>query len=129
LQVAGGNPEGLDLVTSEDTESNNFDLVMPADDVQLQRPAYLLDRRSEVLFSRRHLQAIFEDSAQLHLFTTFLYEHRPSSIPLLTYYINALKALRAIEYSDSLVRQLKPLDQYEYKCEPSEVDATVNEKL
>lgn len=127
LQVAGGNPGGLDPVTSDDVEPNSFDLVMPADDVQ--RPAYLLDRRSELMFSRTHLQAIFDDSSHLHHFTSFLYEHRPASAPLLTYYLNALKALRAIEYSNSVVRQLRPLAQYGYTCEPSEVDSTVNQTL
>ncbi|KAK8018569.1 hypothetical protein PG991_007759 [Apiospora marii] len=108
LQVAGGEPEGLDPVDNEELDPGSFDLVAPAYEENGQRCKYELETRSDLLFSRRHLQAIFDDPTQLRRFSSFLYEHRPASIALLKYYLGLLKALRAIAYSNSVTQKLHP---------------------
>ncbi|RCI08434.1 hypothetical protein L249_8796 [Ophiocordyceps polyrhachis-furcata BCC 54312] len=109
LQTANGEPEGLDPVDGDD---GSFDLVMPAttngSGGDGQGRVHELELRSDLLFSRRHLRAIFDDPTHLHRFTSFLYQYRPESVPLLTYYLEALKALRAIEYSNAVLRRLEP---------------------
>ncbi|KAK8098180.1 phototropin-2 [Apiospora kogelbergensis] len=117
LQVAGGEPEGLDPVDNEELEPGSFDLVMPGYQEDGQRCTYELETRSDLLFSRRHLEAIFDDPTQLRRFSSFLYEYRPASIVLLKYYLGLLKALRAIEYSNSVMQRLQP---------PLDTDATHN---
>ncbi|ODA77327.1 hypothetical protein RJ55_06955 [Drechmeria coniospora] len=90
---------------------------------------YELERRSELLFSSRHLQAIFDDPGHLHRFSSFLCRHRPTSVPLLRYSLDALKALRAIEYSNAVLRQLAPLTNLDFTHPVDGNVPTVNEDL
>ncbi|KJZ77223.1 hypothetical protein HIM_03544 [Hirsutella minnesotensis 3608] len=113
LQVANGEPDGLDPLEGDELDPGSFDLVMPADQ-NGHGGVYELERRSELIFSRRHLQAIFDDPSHLCRFSGFLYQHRPGSVPLLTFYLEALKALRAIEYSNSVLRRLESLTDFEF---------------
>ncbi len=78
---------------------------------------YSLERRSELLFSREHLAVIFEDPALLQRFTNFLCSHRSASLPLLIYYLDALKALRAIRYSNAVIDALGPLDGHDFSAD------------
>ena len=75
---------------------------------------YKLEQRSELLFCEGHLKAIFDDPALLSKFTGFLNSHRPSSIPILLYYLDALKALRAITYANGIVQGLQPMGQHQF---------------
>ncbi|KAK7992946.1 hypothetical protein PG988_001740, partial [Apiospora saccharicola] len=132
LQVAGGEPEGLDPVDNEELDPGSFDLVAPGYEENAQRCKYELETRSDLLFSRRHLQAIFDDPTQLRRFSSFLYEHRPASIALLKYYLGLLKALRAIEYSNSVTQKLHPppdTDVTQDKGEAFGLPGTYNEDL
>lgn len=70
---------------------------------------YALEKRSEQLFSASHLRTIFEDPKLLLKFTGFLNSHRPKSIPILIYYLDALKALRAINYANAIAEALEPI--------------------
>lgn len=70
---------------------------------------YALEQRSEQLFSAEHLRTIFEDPKLLLKFTGFLNSHRPKSIPILIYYLDALKALRAINYANAIAEALEPI--------------------
>ena len=68
-----------------------------------------LEHRTELLFSRQHLQAIFADRGLALKFTTFLRTHRPNSVPILNYYLDAIKALKTIRYAESIIRGLEPI--------------------
>lgn len=128
LQVAHGRPDGLDPLEGEDLDPGSFDLVMPAEN-GVSKGTYALEQRAELLFSSRHLQAIFDDPAHLHRFSNFLYQNRPASVPLLTYYLEALKALRAIEYSNAVLRKLEPLSSFDFTHEYFQARPTSNLEL
>lgn len=55
---------------------------------------------------------IFDDPALLMRFTSFVRTSRPSSVPLLAYYFDALKAFKAIQYSNTLVESLGSLEDH-----------------
>lgn len=130
LQVINGDPDGLDPIAEDDLDPGSFDLVMPADqDSSTTTSKYKLEGRSELLFSQHHLHAIFADPAHLHRFSNFLYRYRPTSVPLLNYYLSALKALRAINYSNSVLRKLRPLKDFDFSHAPQQPDPTTNRKL
>ncbi|KAK0947010.1 hypothetical protein LTR29_001593 [Friedmanniomyces endolithicus] len=88
---------------------------------------YALERRAEQLFSSEHLQIIFDDPKLLLRFTGYLNAHRPKSIPVLIYYLDALKALRAIRYANAIAEALDPLKDYIFTDEV--VRPTGNAKL
>jgi hypothetical protein len=129
----------LEPVLEDDPQS--YDLVQPAQSIE--NAGYSLDKRSQALFSREHLQVIFADSAHLLKFTSFLTVHRPLSVPLLIHYLDALKALRAIHYANAICEGLEPIEGLEFsqnKVEPfmskelekraqTAFDALVNEEL
>ena len=73
-----------------------------------------LEYRVELLFSRQHLQAIFADRVLTVKFTTFLRTHRPDSVPILTYYLDAIKALKTIRYAESIIRGLEPISGHAF---------------
>ncbi|KHO00281.1 PAS-associated [Metarhizium album ARSEF 1941] len=129
LQLAGGYPDGLDPIAEEELDPGSFDLVMPVEQIGSTTGKYKLEKRSELLFSSRHLEAIFDDSAELHCFSQFLYKYRPASVPLLTYFLEALKALRAIEYSNAVLRKLGPLTDFEFTHEYFQAHPTTNQEL
>ena len=68
-----------------------------------------MESRSEQLFSKQHLEAIFRDTASQLRFTSFLSVARPTSLPTLIYYLDALKAMRAINYANAVAEALKPI--------------------
>ncbi|PHH86778.1 hypothetical protein CDD83_9758 [Cordyceps sp. RAO-2017] len=129
LQVANGKPEGLEPVGEDELDPGSFDLVMPGEQDGSERGQYELEQRSELLFSGRHLRAIFDDPAELYRFSGFLYQHRPASVPLLTYYLEATKALRAISYSNSVLRKLGPLTDYGFTHDFFQAQPTANQEL
>jgi hypothetical protein len=101
----------LEPVDEEDIDPGSFDLVAPADDGVRQ---YSLEKRSEQLFSTEHLRTIFEDPSLLLKFTSFLRSFRPSSIPILIYYLDVIKALKAINYSNAIAESLDPIQGYDF---------------
>lgn len=64
--------------------------------------------------SIEHLRAIFDDRKLLRQFTSFLGLYRPASLPLLIYYLDALKALAAMKYSNAVAEALEPLDGHDW---------------
>lgn len=103
-------------------DPQSFDLVAPEEDEPPK--VYSLEQRSEQLFSRAHLEAIFRDSHSLLRFTSFLSSFRPQSVPILIYYLDALKALRAINYANAIAEALEPLEGYDFTLTPART--TVN---
>ena len=91
--------------------AGSFDLVAPP---QEGYRAFSLETRSEQLFSREHLEIIFTDPSLLLRFTAFLSTHRPQSVPILIYYLDALKALKAIKYANAIAEALSPIPSHDF---------------
>jgi len=124
LQTKGlGAGDHLEPLLEDDPAS--YDLVEPGDDPP--SGSYSIEVRGEQIFSKEHLQAIFHDPKQLLKFTHYLGAQRPQSVPLLIYYLDALKALKAIQYSNAVAEALDPLEGVEFSKETS--PATRNEAL
>ncbi|KAJ0160953.1 Phototropin-2 [Colletotrichum tanaceti] len=115
LQTKGaGDDEILEPLAEEEIEPGSFDLVVPSHGDNGQ---YSLEDRSELLFSKDHLKAIFKDRILLQRFTDFLHSARPDSLPLLTYYLDCLKALRAIAYANAIANGLDTLPEHTFSSE------------
>lgn len=56
------------------------------------------------MFCSDHMLAILSNPRYLARFREFLAQERPGSFSTLTYYLNASKSLKAIQYANSLVR-------------------------
>ncbi|KAI8151976.1 Phototropin-2 [Colletotrichum sp. SAR 10_70] len=118
LQTKGaGDDEILEPLAEEEVEPGSFDLVVPSHG---DNGIYSLETRSELLFSKEHLQAIFKDHVLLQRFTDFLHSARPDSLPLLTYYLDCLKALRAIAYANAIARGLDSLPEHGFSVQNAE---------
>ncbi|TKA62022.1 hypothetical protein B0A55_11125 [Friedmanniomyces simplex] len=117
----------LEPLTEDDPRS--FDL-LDAPQESSMVGMYALERRAEQLFSSEHLQIIFDDPKLLLRFTGYLNSHRPKSIPVLIYYLDALKALRAIRYANAIAEALDPLKNYSFTEEVARPtgNATLEEK-
>ncbi|ROW15525.1 hypothetical protein VPNG_02290 [Cytospora leucostoma] len=112
LQTKGADEacDALDPVAEEDVEPGSFDLVVPATNLGV----YSLERRSELLFSVAHLRVIFDDPIFLHRFTNFVGIYRPRSVPLLRYYLDALKAIRAMEWINGIISGSLRLEGHDF---------------
>lgn len=121
-----GPPDDLDRLEPvlEDDPANWDLLAAPAEQAN---GVYQMETRSEQLFSQEHLRLIFADPRLLLKFTGFLNSHRPQSIRLLIYYLDALKALRAIDYANAIADGLEPLKSHDFTERPAK--STVNASL
>jgi hypothetical protein len=111
LQHKGALEDGDRLSPLLEDDPKSWDLVEPEED---HRKLYSLEARSEQLFSKEHLHAIFKDTPSLLRFTSFLSAARPKSVPVLIYYLDALKALRAINYANAVAEALEPISSLEF---------------
>jgi hypothetical protein len=111
LQAKSALPDGEQLEPVLEDDPASFDLVLP---IQGTAKQFQLEDRSDQIFSRSHLEEIFKDTALLLQFTNFLSARRPKSVPLLVYYLDALKALRAIDYANAVAEALTPLDDHDF---------------
>ncbi|KAK5123326.1 hypothetical protein LTR85_002757 [Meristemomyces frigidus] len=117
LQTKGpDNSDAQQLEPVFEDDPRSFDLVAPPQEGH-HVGTYAMERRSEQLFSSDHLQQIFDDPKLLLKFTGFLNSHRPQSIPILIYYLDALKALRAINYANAIAEALDPIREYNFTNE------------
>jgi len=114
----------LEPLNEEDLDPGSFDLVPPPDAGYKQ---YSLEIRSEQIFSTEHLKIIFNDPSLLLRFTAFLSANRASSVPVLVYYLDAIKALKAISYSNAIAEALEPIDGYDFTSKIAKT--TMNEDL
>ena len=108
MEPLAGDPQG------------SFDLVNPPEN---DHHAFSLEERSELLFSREHLEKIFSDPSSLLRFTAFLSTHRVEAVPILIYYLDALKAIKSIKYANAIVRGLQTLPGHgftERRCQTTE---------
>ncbi|PWY89067.1 hypothetical protein BO70DRAFT_359380 [Aspergillus heteromorphus CBS 117.55] len=81
----------------------SYDLIAPFD-ATTDAPLHDLERLADLMFSPEHMLSLLNNPRYLARFREFLLEERPRSLRLLTYYLNARKALKAIEYANALVR-------------------------
>ena len=109
--------------------AGSFDLVAPAAESQSQQ-CFSLEARSMQIFSHEHLKVIFEDPSLLLRFTAFLSTHRPQSVPILIYYLDALKALKAVKYANAIAEALSPIPGYDFTANlaPPSVNAALENK-
>ena len=109
LQVQPAFDEADRPITGDDPAS--YDLVAPP---KGQKEVYSLEKRSQTLFSREHLQVIFSNPGLLFKFTSFLSAYRPKSVPVLVFYLDALKALRALHYANAICDGLDPIEGFDF---------------
>ncbi|KAL8733722.1 MAG: hypothetical protein Q9166_001915 [cf. Caloplaca sp. 2 TL-2023] len=88
----------IDPLHTPTEESNNFDLKPPPPN----KPVKFLEYHSEQLFSEGHLRSILRDHAFFLRFTAFLNRYKPQSTPILLRYLEAQKAVKAVEYANTL---------------------------
>ncbi|KAJ5395249.1 uncharacterized protein N7487_009552 [Penicillium crustosum] len=96
--------EGFEQFNSatEENEEASFDLVAPyKGDIA---PERTLEQQADLMFCSDHMLAILSNQRYLARFREFLAQERPGSFSTLTYYLNASKALKAIQYANALVR-------------------------
>ncbi|KAF1941260.1 hypothetical protein EJ02DRAFT_348222 [Clathrospora elynae] len=107
-------------------DPKSFDLVC----APMKGEQFSLEARAEQLLSVQHLKAIFADTASLLRFTSFLSVARPASLPILVYYLDALKALRAISYANAVAEALGPIDGLDFTETPARptLNAVLDEK-
>jgi hypothetical protein len=114
---------GYDPISEDNPAS--YDLLAPTEEEELKE--YSLEKRAQTLFSREHLQIIFNDPSLLFKFTAFLTTHRPQSLPMLIYYLDTLKAIRALHYANAIVQGLDGVKGHDFPAQSME--ATVNMAL
>lgn len=111
LQQKTSPEDGDRLPPLLEDDPKSWDLIEPEEE---SRKVFSLEARSEQLFSKEHLAAIFKDTPSLLRFTSFLSVARPGSVPILIYYLDALKALRAINYANAVAEALEPIPGLEF---------------
>lgn len=114
---------GYDLVSDDNPAS--YDLLAPTEEEQ--KKGYSLEKRAQTLFSREHLQVIFNDPSLLFKFTAFLTSQRPQSLPMFVYYLDTLKAIRAIHYANTISDGLDSVKGHDFTSPP--VGSTINTSL
>lgn len=94
-----------------------LDAIAESDDVSL-------EVRSELLFSRQHLELIFADKELAIRFGSFLRTYRPDSVPILGYYHDTVKALKTLKYAEAVVKNLETIPGLEFTSEPNGITMT-----
>lgn len=82
----------------------NFDLKPPPPNTKVKH----VDILSEQLFSGDHLRVILKDPSFFLRFTAFLNRYKPNLAPTLVRYLEAQKAIKAVEYANALSESIKP---------------------
>ncbi|KAJ8132041.1 hypothetical protein O1611_g1577 [Lasiodiplodia mahajangana] len=116
--------DGLEPLAEEEIDPASFDLVVP---VHAPGKQYSLEIQSELLFSAKHLKEIFDDPVLLQRFTNYIYHLRPASIPILQYYLDTIKALKAIDYANAIVKNLQAVE--DLPDTSGSIDRTTNKGL
>ncbi|KAL8638929.1 MAG: hypothetical protein Q9228_003961, partial [Teloschistes exilis] len=100
------SPDGhIDDENAPTDDSQDFDLKPPPP----KRPVKFLETHSEQLFSDAHLRTVLGDSTFFLRFTAFLNRYKPASAPILLRYLEAQKAIKAVEYANALAESFKPI--------------------
>lgn len=126
LQTYGNLSEDDTLDPINDDDPSSYDLVAPGNK-NVEHNAYSLEKRSQALFSKEHLQVIFSEPSSLLSFTSFMGVHNPKAVPILVHYLDALKALRAIHYANAILQDLEHVDGLDFTSKA--LPPTKNEAL
>lgn len=105
---------------TESSKPDSFSLAQPDKEIDITQANDTLDpleQRSELLFSRQHLKLILADLKLSLKFAEFLRMYRPDSVPILAYYLDAVKALKTIKYAESIINGLEPIPGHEFTSE------------
>lgn len=122
------NPnEGAPEFNPVTEENGSYDLIAPYDGGDL--PLHKLERLADIMFSSEHMLTILNNPRYLTRFRDFLLDERPRSISTLTYYLNAVKALKAIQYANALVRTSVDVPPSSVKTNEETVGVTANRVL
>ncbi|KAK3698570.1 hypothetical protein LTR37_016897 [Vermiconidia calcicola] len=128
LQTKGpDNSDVQQLKPVNEDDPRSWDLIEPASENGSPTGIYALEKRAEQMFSSGHLRTIFNDPKLLLKFTGFLNSQRPQSIAILIYYLDALKALRAINYANAVAEALEPIRGHDFTQDVAK--ATENSSL
>ena len=118
---ANGSPEHApkpERKTSSDN-AQNFDLKPPPPNSKVKN----IDTLSESLFSGDHLRVILKDPSFFLRFTAFLNRYRPHSAPVLVRYLEAQKAMKAVEYANALADTIRPTPgEHSGPCPAASID-------
>lgn len=124
---ASSNLDRLSPLLEDDPDS--FDLVPPDDAPP--HGEFPLEAMAEALFASQHLDAILHhDPPSLHSFAAFLRRAKPDVVPVLRYYLDASKALRAVNYANAVADALARVQDFEFGHHPPRptVNAVLEEK-
>ncbi|KAL8771120.1 MAG: hypothetical protein Q9209_003291 [Squamulea sp. 1 TL-2023] len=102
--------------------STEFDL--KASDDNKGQNIVSLETRSELLFTRQHLELIFADKELSTRFGNFLRTYRPDSVPVLGYYLETIKALKTLKYAEAVVKGLERIPGLEFTADSKGVTMT-----
>ena len=118
---ANGSPEIApkpERKTSGDN-TQNFDLKPPPPNSKVKN----IDTLSESLFSGDHLRVILKDPSFFLRFTAFINRYRPHSAPILVRYLEAQKAMKAVEYANALADTIRPTPgEHSSPCPAASID-------
>jgi hypothetical protein len=103
LQIQGPLDEDDLLEPAAADESGSFDLLAPLESGG--RGAFSLEHRMDLLISTKHLEVIFSEPTSFSKFAEFLGSYRPRSMPVLSYFLDAKKALKAISYANAIASE------------------------
>lgn len=109
LQVPSADKSDcLETELSYEDDPNSWDIIKPnqRSEQQWDKDLYSLEKRAEQLYSAEHLHLILEDADFHAKFAAFLHKYRPWRAPLLSYYLDACKALKALQYTNALTEML-----------------------
>jgi PAS domain-containing protein len=109
LQAEGpdnGDAHLIEPLIEDDPRS--FDLV-PATTGGPKR-GYNIEDRAALLTSGRHLQTIFDDPRLYKNFVSWIQTYRADSVPRLTIYRQAKKAIQAIKYSNAITSSMMSVE-------------------
>ena len=108
-----------DHIRRHSDEPQNFDLRPPPPNSRVRD----IDTLSEQFFSGDHLRVILKDPSFLLRFTAFLNRYKPHLAPVLLRYLEAQKAIKAVEYANALSDTIKPSPgEHDSPCPAASVD-------
>ena len=108
------------------SDGQNFDLKPPPPNAKVKN----VDTLSEQLFSGDHLRVILKDPSFFLRFTAFLNRYKPHSAPILIRYLEAQKAIKAVEYANALAETIKPgPGEHASPCPAASIDPRFEARL
>lgn len=103
----------------QSSDHQNFDLKPPPPNTKVKH----VDTLSERLFSGDHLRIILRDPSFFLRFTAFINRFKSNLAPVLVRYLEAQKAIKAVEYANALSDTMKPMPgEHDSPCPAASID-------